>query len=141
MVEGVVNGQGGLLGLGQAVEVDQHLCAGVTQFVIELATRAQLQQIQVKPPPGQEAFVVGTGVLHACVGEAVEPGVEVGEEVAGGLYQGPAGDQGRPALSLRCRARARSRATVSRWISWSRLLRRLCSASHERTSGRSSLGT
>ena len=69
VVEGVVNGQGSLLGLGQAVEVGQHLGAGVAQFEIELAAGAELEQIQVKPPPGEEACGVGTGVLaRVCRG-------------------------------------------------------------------------
>ena len=65
----------------------------------------------------------------------------VGEEMADGLDQGAAGNHGRPALSFRSRARARSRATESWWISWRSCLRRWCSASHVRTSGSKSLGT
>ena len=67
----------------------------------------------MQPPPGEEAAVVGAGLLDARVGQAVEPGVEVGEEVADGLDEGAAGDQGRPALSFSSRARARSSATDS----------------------------
>jgi hypothetical protein len=133
--------QGRLRGLGEAVEVGQDVRAAVTQLVVELAARAELQQVEVQPPPGQEARGVHAGLRVAGIEEAVEPGVELGEEVTAGLDQGAAGDQGRRASSFSRRARARSRATVRRWISWRRVLRRLCSASHERTSGRSAWGT
>jgi hypothetical protein len=113
VVQGVVNRQGRLLGLGQAVEVAQHRRAAVAQLVVELAAGAELEQVQAQPPPGQEAPGVGAGVLQARVGESVQPGVEIGEEMADGLDQGAAGDQGRPALSFRERALARSRATES----------------------------
>jgi hypothetical protein len=76
-----------------------------------LATRAQLQQVQGQSPPGEEARGIGTGFRHARIREVIEPAVELGEEVAGGLDQRPAGDQGRPALSFWSRARARSSAT------------------------------
>ena len=75
--------------------------AAVAQVIIELAAGAELQQVQGEAPPGQEARGVGAGLRDARVGEAVEPGVELGEEVADGLDQGAAGDQGRPALSFR----------------------------------------
>ena len=113
VVEGVVDRQRRLLGLGQAVEVGQDRRAAVTQLKIELAAAAELKQVQAQPPPGQETRGVGASLLDARVGQAVEPGVELGEEVAGGLDQGAAGDQGRPALSFRFRALARSRATDS----------------------------
>src|SRR5207302_905666 len=130
-----------LLGVGQAIEVGQDLRPAVAEVEVELAARAQLEQVEGKAPPGEEARRVGAGVRQTRIGEAVEPGVEVGEEVAHGLGQGAAGDQGRPALSFSRRARARSSATDSWWISWSRALRRLCSASHVRTSGSRPLGT
>ncbi len=102
-----------LLGLGQTVEVGQHRGAAVAQVIIELTAGAQLEQVQGQPPPGQEACGVGASLRDARVGETVEPGVELGEEVADGLDEGPAGDYGRPALSFSNRARARSRATDS----------------------------
>src|SRR5262249_51941492 len=108
---------------------------------VELAAGAELEQVQAQAPPGQEAGGVEAGRLQPRIGQAVQPGVQLGEEVADGLGPGGAGDQARPAFSFSSRARARSRATVSWWISWRRALRRLCSASHERTSGSKSLGT
>jgi hypothetical protein len=108
-----VDRQGGLCGLGQPVEVGEHRGTRIAQLEIELAAGTQLQQVELQAPPGQEAAVVGAGVLDPAVGEAVQPGVEVGEEVANGLDQGPPDDQVRPALSFRKRALARSRATAS----------------------------
>ncbi len=113
VIERVVNREGRLLGLGQAIEVSQDLGTTITQLEIELATGAQLQQVQMQTPPGQEAAIVNAGLLNTCIGEPVEPGIELGEEVTDGLRQGTASDQGRPALSFRKRARARSRARVS----------------------------
>lgn len=72
-----------------------------------------MQQVEEQPPPGQETAIVGAGVLDTRIGQMVEPGVEVGEEMPDGLDESAAGDQGRPALSFSQRARARSRATVS----------------------------
>lgn len=141
VVEGVVDRQRGLVGLGQSVQIGKDLRTAVPQFVIELASRAQLQQVQEDAPPGEEASGVGARFLDAAVGEAVEPGIEVGEEVSDGLDESATGDQGRPALSVSSRALAFSSATERRWISRSSRLSRLCSASHDCTSGRSSLGT
>ena len=115
--------------------------AGVQSRTVSKLADLYREEVQAEAPPSQEAAAVGAGVLVARVGQAIEPAAEVGEEVAGGLDQGAAGDQGRPALSFRNRALARSRATVSWWISRRRSLRRLCSASHERTSGSRYLGT
>jgi hypothetical protein len=113
MVQGVVDGQRRLLGLGQAVEVGQDRRATVTQVEIELAAGAELKEVQAQSPPGQKTRGVGAGLLETRVGEAVEPCVELGEEVSGGLDEGTASDQGRPALSFRLRALALSRATES----------------------------
>jgi hypothetical protein len=78
-----------------------------------LAAGGQLQQIQGDPSPGEEAGGVGAGLLDAGIGKAIEPDVELGEEVTNGLDQGLASDQGRPALSFRSLALARSSATES----------------------------
>jgi hypothetical protein len=141
VIEGVVDRQRRLLRVRQAIEVSQHARSAVAQFKIELAAGTELEQIQSESPPGEEACGVGAGLRDARIGQLIEPGVERGEEMADGLDQGAAGDQGPPALSFRSRARARSSATVSWWISWRSCLRRLCSASHVRTSGSSCLGT
>src|SRR5258708_3622121 len=64
------------------------------RFKIELLAGTELQQVQRESPPGEEAFVVGAGLLDAGIVQAIQPGVEIGKEVADGLDQGPAGDQG-----------------------------------------------
>src|SRR5262249_39180221 len=112
VVERVVDRQSGLSGVGQAVEVGQDL-RPVAQLVIELASGAELEQVQSQAPPGEEAGGVGAGFLNTCVGQTLEPVVEVRETVTDGLDEGPSGAQGRPALSFRFRALARSRATES----------------------------
>ena len=53
------------------------------------------------------------GLRVTRIGEATEPGVELREEVAGGLDQGPADDHGRPAFRRRCRAYVRTKARLS----------------------------
>ena len=113
VIQRVVNRQRGLFGLGQAVEVGQDRWAAVAQVEIELTAGAELKQVQRQSPPGQETRGVGAGVLGTRVGKAIEPGVKLGEEVAGGLDQGTAGDQGRPALSFSSRALALRSATES----------------------------
>jgi hypothetical protein len=113
VIEGVVDRQRGLRGLGQAVEVGQHRPAAVAEFKIQLAAGAELEQVQREPPPGEEPPVVDAVLLHARIREAIKPGTQLGEEMADGLDQGAASDQGRPALSFRHHARARSRATDS----------------------------
>ena len=102
-----------LRGLGQAVEVGQDRSAAVAQLKIELTAGAELEQVQAGPPPGEKAREVSAGVRVARVGEAIEPGVEVGKEMAGGLDQGLAGDHGRPAFRRRCRACVRTTARLS----------------------------
>src|SRR5262249_7363865 len=113
MVEGVVDRQRRLAGLSQAIEVGPHGRAAIVQLEIELAASAELEQVQGQAPPSQEARGVGASLWPARIGQALQPGVQLREEVAGGLDQGPADDQGRPALNFNCRARARSSATVS----------------------------
>jgi hypothetical protein len=113
VIERVVDGPRPLLGLGQPVQVGQDLGASLAEVLIELATRAPLPQVQGPSPPGEEARGIGTGFRPARIREVIEPAVAWGEEVAGGLDQGPAGDQGRPALRFWSRARARSSATES----------------------------
>ena len=54
VVEGVMDRQRRLRGLGQAIEVGQDPRTAVAEVVIELAPRAELQQLQGNPPPCQE---------------------------------------------------------------------------------------
>jgi len=102
VVKGVVNRPRRLLGLGQAVEVIQDVGVVRVQIEVELAAGAELKQIQSNPPPGQKAAVVLDGLLVACIGQAVQPGVEVREEVADGLRQAGAECYQRPCFRLRC---------------------------------------
>ena len=80
---------------------------------VELSAAAELEPVQGAPPPGQEAALVGKAVLVARIGQAVEPGVQLREEVVDGLHQSLTQVHGRPAFNFRSRARARSRATDS----------------------------
>jgi hypothetical protein len=79
-----------LLGLGQPIEVGQHLGAAGIQIEIELPPTAQLEQIQAEPPPDQEAFVVDDEGLEAGIGERVQPAIELRPEVADGFDEGAA---------------------------------------------------
>ena len=113
VIQGVMYRQGGLLGVGQAIEIGQYVRSAVAEIEVQLAAGTELEQVQGQPPPGEEAGGVGAFLLDAAVRKVVEPGVELGEEMADGLHQGAAGNQGRPSLSFSMRARARSRATES----------------------------
>jgi hypothetical protein len=61
-----------------------------------LPAAVQLQEIQEQTPPDEKASGVSAGVLVAGIGQVLEPVVELGEEVADGLDEGLAEDQGRP---------------------------------------------
>src|SRR5207237_6718223 len=113
-------------GARQAIEVGQHAGAIGVQFEVELPTAAQLEQIQRNAPPRQEAALVDDAVLVARVGKTIQPGIEVGIEVANGLDQGLTDAQGRPALRFWCRLWVRIKATLSRCISLRSRLRRGC---------------
>ena len=69
VVQGVMDRQRRLLGLGQTVEVGQHRGTAVAQVIIELTAGAQLEQVQGQPPPGREACGVGASLRDARVGE------------------------------------------------------------------------
>ena len=141
VIEGVVDGPGGLRGLGQAVEVVQDVGVAGLEIEVELAARAELEEVQGDAPPGQEAAVVLDGVGVAGVGELIEPVVEAGEEVADGQGQGGAEVYKRPRWRRRWGTWLLIRARVRSVISLRRRLRRRCSVIHWRTSASSSLGT
>ncbi len=113
VIERVMDRQRRLLRPGQAIEVGQDVGATVAEFIIELAAGAQLQQVQRQPPPDQETAGVDARLGHARIGQTIEPVAQLREEVADGLDQGAAGDQGRPALRRRCRAWVCTRARLS----------------------------
>ena len=77
---------------GGPLHTGQHLRPAVAELVIELAAGSQLQQVQCQTPPGQEAAHVGAVFLHPRIGQAIQPGVQLREEVADGLHQGTPGD-------------------------------------------------
>jgi len=114
VVEGVVDGARVVVGLGQAVEVVQDVGAAGVEVEIELASAAELEEVQADTPPAQKAGLVSDRVLVPGIREPVEPLVKVGEEVAGGEGEGAAGDQGCPALRRRCVTWVRTRAMRAR---------------------------
>ena len=92
VVQGVMDRQRRLLGLGQAVKVGQHQGAAVAQVIIESSQREpSWSRYRGQPPPGQEeACGVGASLRDARVGRQLSQSVELGEEVADGLDEGPA---------------------------------------------------
>ena len=84
MIQGIVHRPRLLLGLGQAVEIVQHLCAAGIEIEIQLPATAELEQIQTEPPPDEETFVVDDQGQEAAIGNAIQPLIELRPEVADG---------------------------------------------------------
>ena len=116
VIEGVVDGTAGQAGFEQAVEVSQYLSAFRAEVVVQLATAAQLQDVQQDAPAGEEATGIGDGLLIAGVGQLVQPGVPQGEEMA----QGPREDG--PDLLVGCQVRPRRRRRCRTWVRINALL-------------------
>src|SRR5262249_52208353 len=123
-----------------AVEVVQHRRAAAAELVIELAPAAQLADEEHQPVPDQEPLVIGHQGEEAGIVDRVDPGVQIGEEMAHGLGQDVADVQLRP-RRRRSWTWPWTRARVNWLISWVRALRRLCSCTHVRTSSSRSWGT
>jgi hypothetical protein len=96
MVQGAMDRPAVLVGAGQTIEVVQDVGPVGLQFEVQLPAAVQLQEIQEQTPPDEKASGVSAGVLVAGIGQVLEPVVELGEEVADGLDEGLAEDQGRP---------------------------------------------
>lgn len=97
VVDGLVDGEVVLAGAGQAVEVGEHGRA-LAHIEVELAAGAKFEEEEAKGVVKEETLVVGDALLAACVGEVVEPGGEVGEEVTEGLDEDGTGLQVLPPL-------------------------------------------
>ena len=128
-------------GARQAIEVAQHLRAVRVELVIQLAPALQLAQEQAQPPPHQEPLVVDHHRQEPRVVDFVDPGVEIGEEVANGLNQDGADVQRRPRRRFWCGTCPLIRARLNWLTSWIRVLRRWDSCTHFRTSSSRSWGT
>ena len=87
MVEGLVDRQGGLVGLGQLVGVVQDAEFQIAQFVIQVPAAAQFEAEQEQPPPQQKARVVNDHFLEAGVGQLIGPAVKPGPKVAEALEE------------------------------------------------------
>lgn len=81
MIQGFVNGQGGLLRFGQEVGIGQHAQFEVAEFEIQVATAAQFEAEEQQSPPEQKARRVGDHGFEAGVGKFIGPGIEFGPEV------------------------------------------------------------
>src|SRR5262249_24120580 len=128
-------------GARQAIEVAQHLRAICVQLIIQLSPATQLAQEQAQPPPDQEPLGVDHQRGEAGIVDLVDPGIELGEEVAHGPHQDRTDPQRRPRLSRRCATWPRIKARVNWLTSWIRALSRWYSCTHVRTSSRRSWGT
>jgi hypothetical protein len=114
-----------------AVEVGQDLGAIGVELVVELAAAAQLAREQHDPQPQEEMLVVDDVGQETRVLDVIDPGVEVGEEVADGAGEEGADVQGRPFLRWRSRTWFLTRARVNWLTSRSRPLRRWYSVTHD----------
>lgn len=97
MVRGVGDRQAGLVGGGQAVEIVQEAALRVTQGKVDLAATAQAQGEDPQRQPEQGTAVILDEGLETGVGHLVQPGVELGEEVAQRADEGRAQLQDLPA--------------------------------------------
>ncbi len=84
VIQGIVHRPRLLLGLGQAIEIAQHLCATGIEIEIQLSATAELEQIQTEPPPDEETFVVDDQGRETAIGNAIQPLIELRPEVADG---------------------------------------------------------
>jgi hypothetical protein len=82
-----MDGQSGLVGASQLVEISQDAQFQVTQFVIQVAAAAQLETEQQQAPPEQKARWIGDQDLPARVGQLVGPTIEPRPEVANGFKE------------------------------------------------------
>jgi hypothetical protein len=87
MIQGVVDWPRLLVGLGQAVEIVQHLCATGIEIKIELPTTAELEQVQTQPPPNEEPLMIDDQGQETGIGNAIQPLIEFRPEVADGRRQ------------------------------------------------------
>lgn len=92
VIDRVGDRQGLLGGSRQAVNISQEAQLQVAQVKVDLPAAAQAQGEDEHRQPKQEAAVVFDEGLEAGVGHRVQPGVELGEEVAQGA------DEERPQL-------------------------------------------
>jgi hypothetical protein len=84
VIQGIVHRPRLLLGLGQAIEIAQHLCAAGIEVEIQLSATAELEQIQTDPQTYEETFVVDDQGQEAAIGNAIQPLIELRPEVADG---------------------------------------------------------
>ena len=84
MIQGIVHRPRLLLGLRQAVQIVQHLCAAGIEVEIQLPATTELEQIETEPPPDEETLMVDDEGQEAAIGHAVQPLIELRPEVADG---------------------------------------------------------
>jgi hypothetical protein len=101
IVQSLVHRPGLLCGLGQTVQIVQHLAAAGIEFEIELPATAELEQVQANAPPDQKPSVVDDERLEARIANPIQPAVELGPEMADAQNQSFAEIYGRPARRLR----------------------------------------
>jgi len=141
MIHGVGDRQGLLVGRGQAVEIGQEAQLQVAQVKVNLPAAAQPQREDEQRQPEQEAAGVFHEGLEAGVRDLVQPGVELGEEVAQGADEDPAQLQDLPARRRCWVVCVFTRARLRREISPIRRLRRRYSFCHCWTWGSRACGT
>lgn len=78
-----------LLGAGQQVEVVEDGAFEIAQVVIGRTATAQAQPEQEQAPPAEKAAVILDHGLEAGVGQLVQPGGQVREEVADSFEKSP----------------------------------------------------
>ena len=87
--EGFGDRQGILVGAGQEVEIMEHGAFQIAQVIIGGAAAAQGQAKKQQAPPAQKTAVIIDQRLLTSIGQLVQPGGQMGEEVADGSEESP----------------------------------------------------
>jgi len=82
MIQGFMDRQRDLLGLGQLVDIGQHAQFQVAESEIQIAATAQFEAEEQQAPPKQEACFIGDHRLEATIRQFIGPKVQLGPEVA-----------------------------------------------------------
>ena len=108
VIEGFGNRESVLLGAGQKIEIVEDGAFQIAQVVISRAPASQTQSEEQQSPPAQKAPVIFHQRLATGIGQLIQPGGQLREEVADGSDERPG--QG---YDLPCRRR---RAVTCDWI-------------------------
>jgi hypothetical protein len=89
VVEGLGDGQSVLVGAGQKIEIVEDGAFQIAQVVIGRTPATQPQSEEQQSPPAQKAPVIFHQGLATSIGQLIQPGGQLREEVADGSDEGP----------------------------------------------------